>query len=447
MRVVIIGAGKVGYQIATSLSNEKHNIVVIDTNQEVLDELNENADVLTIKGSAISTTVLEEAGVCDSDLLIAVTNRDEVNMIASITANQMADLKVIARIRDPEYANELGFIKEKFGIDYIINPERATAKAIIRDIMNSYSGSVEDFAKGRVRLIEIPIKNENCMVNKQIKDIEIPQNVLIGAISREGKLIIPNGDTYIHESDILHVIGKHDSIIKFCNMIGMPNLGVVKKVMIVGCGRIGYYLTSFLLDLDISVKIIERDINRCKQLSDIFGNEVLILNGDGTSIQLLEIEKASEMDVFISVTGYDEENLLVSLLAKHMGAKKVIAKVSRPNYTSIIETIGVDIVVSPRLIVASDILRYIRGERILSVSLIMEGKAEILEMIVDDNSIVVDKKLKDIKFPYGVLISSIIRQGSVIIPNGNTELKGSDIVIVFCLQPSVKKTRILFSSD
>ena len=158
MRIVIIGSGKVGYQIATSLSREKHDIVVVDTDQEVLNRLNENIDVLTIRGNGISTKVLEEAGVKNSDLFIAVTNSDEVNMVACITAKQMADIKAIARIRDPEYANELNFIKEKFGIDYIINPEKATAKAIIGHIMNTYSGSVEDFAKGRVRMIEVPVK-------------------------------------------------------------------------------------------------------------------------------------------------------------------------------------------------------------------------------------------------------------------------------------------------
>ncbi|HHU68839.1 MAG TPA: Trk system potassium transporter TrkA [Thermoanaerobacterales bacterium] len=445
MRIVIIGSGKVGYQIATSLSREKHDIVVVDTDQEVLNRLNENIDVLTIRGNGISTKVLEEAGVKNSDLFIAVTNSDEVNMVACITAKQMADIKAIARIRDPEYANELNFIKEKFGIDYIINPEKATAKAIIGHIMNTYSGSVEDFAKGRVRMIEVPVKNGIFMAGKQIKDLIMPKNMLIGAISRDGKIIIPNGEDYILEADTLYIIGMKDSIAEFCNMINMPQLGKVRKVMIVGGGRIGYYLTKFLVDIGISVKLIEQDIDRCKELSDILGDGALILNGDGTNIELLEMEKVNEVDVFISVTGYDEENLLVSLLAKRLGAKKVIAKVSRPNYTSIIETIGVDVAVSPRLITASDILRYIRGERILSVSLLMEGEAEVLELIVGKKSVSVNKTLRDIKFPHGVLVSSIVRQGSVIIPDGNTQLRGGDRVIIFSLQPSIEKTRALFA--
>ena len=185
------------------------------------------------------------------------------------------------------------------------------------------------------------------MAGKQIKDLIMPKNMLIGAISRDGKIIIPNGEDYILEADTLYIIGMKDSIAEFCNMINMPQLGKVRKVMIVGGGRIGYYLTKFLVDIGISVKLIEQDIDRCKELSDILGDGALILNGDGTNIELLEMEKVNEVDVFISVTGYDEENLLVSLLAKRLGAKKVIAKVSRPNYTSIIETIGVDVAVSP----------------------------------------------------------------------------------------------------
>ena len=172
-------------------------------------------------------------------------------MVACITAKQMADIKAIARIRDPEYANELNFIKEKFGIDYIINPEKATAKAIIGHIMNTYSGSVEDFAKGRVRMIEVPVKNGIFMAGKQIKDLIMPKNMLIGAISRDGKIIIPNGEDYILEADTLYIIGMKDSIAEFCNMINMPQLGKVRKVMIVGGGRIGYYLTKFLVDIGI----------------------------------------------------------------------------------------------------------------------------------------------------------------------------------------------------
>ncbi|HQD41185.1 MAG TPA: Trk system potassium transporter TrkA [Bacillota bacterium] len=444
MRIAIIGAGKVGYQLVESLVKENHDILVVDTNQDVLDKINDNFDVLTKRGNGISSSLLKGLGIEGWDLFIAVTDSDEANIVACITSKKLGVKTAIARVRNPEYVVELDFMRSSLGIDYIINPEYATACEIIRLLLNTYASYAADFAKGQVRMSEIIIESASVFAGKQIKDLKLPPGVVITAITRSGEVIIPNGFDYIMPDDTLYIMGEKSVVDRVAKNAGAHIVNNrVKNVMIIGGGRIGYYLAKGLERLDINVKIIEQDLERCKELAEGLDN-ALVLHGDGTDLTLLKAENIEGMDAFLAVTGYDEENLMVSVLAKRMGAKKVIAKVSRSNYTSVLETIGIDNAVSPKLITASDILRIVRGGRIVSISLLIGGRAEVLEIIPQEGAPILDKPLKELGIPKGIIIGAILRHGKVIIPNGDAVIKASDRVIVFTLDSRVDKVTKLF---
>ena len=444
MRIAIIGAGKVGYQLVESLVKENHDILVVDTNQDVLDKINDNFDVLTKRGNGISSSLLKGLGIEGWDLFIAVTDSDEANIVACITSKKLGVKTAIARVRNPEYVVELDFMRSSLGIDYIINPEYATACEIIRLLLNTYASYAADFAKGQVRMSEIIIESASVFAGKQIKDLKLPPGVIITAITRSGEVIIPNGFDYIMPDDTLYIMGEKSVVDRVAKNAGAHIVNNrVKNVMIIGGGRIGYYLAKGLEHLDINVKIIEQDLERCKELAEGLDN-ALVLHGDGTDLTLLKAENIEGMDAFLAVTGYDEENLMVSVLAKRMGAKKVIAKVSRSNYTSVLETIGIDNAVSPKLITASDILRIVRGGRIVSISLLIGGRAEVLEIIPQEGAPILDKPLKELGIPKGIIIGAILRHGKVIIPNGDAVIKASDRVIVFTLDSRVDKVTKLF---
>lgn len=444
MRIAIIGAGKVGYQLVESLVKENHDILVVDTNQDVLDKINDNFDVLTKRGNGISSSLLKGLGIEGWDLFIAVTDSDEANIVACITSKKLGVKTAIARVRSPEYVVELDFMRSSLGIDYIINPEYATACEIIRLLLNTYASYAADFAKGQVRMSEIIIESTSVFAGKQIKDLKLPPGVVITAITRSGEVIIPNGFDYIMPDDTLYIMGEKSVVDRVAKNAGAHIVNNrVKNVMIIGGGRIGYYLAKGLEHLDINVKIIEQDLERCKELAEGLDN-ALVLHGDGTDLTLLKAENIEGMDAFLAVTGYDEENLMVSVLAKQMGAKKVIAKVSRSNYTSVLETIGIDNAVSPKLITASDILRIVRGGRIVSISLLIGGRAEVLEIIPQEGAPVLDKPLKELGIPKGIIFGAILRHGKVIIPNGDAVIKASDRVIVFTLDSRVDRVTQLF---
>ncbi|MGI6704354.1 MAG: Trk system potassium transporter TrkA [Clostridia bacterium] len=446
MRIIIVGAGKVGYQLVESLAKENHDIMVVDTDQEVLDKINDNFDVLTKKGNGISSSLLKGLNIEGWDLLIAVTNSDEANIVACITAKKVGVKTAIARVRNPEYVVELDFMRSNLGIDYIINPEYATANEIIRLILNTHTSYAADFAKGHVRMSEIIIEADSGFAGKQIKDIKLPGGVVITAIVRNREVIIPNGFDHILHDDTLYIMGEKSAVDGVAKTAGVRLVNNrVRNVMIIGGGKIGYYLAKGLECLDINVKLIEQDMDRCRELSEGL-NDALVLHGDGTDITLLKAENIGGMDAFLAVTGYDEENLLVSVLAKQMGAKKVIAKVSRSNYTSVLETIGIDNAVSPKLITASDILRIVRGGRIVSISLLIGGQAEVLEIIPQEGTPILNKPLKDLGMPKGIIFGAILRHGKVIIPNGDSVITSSDRVIVFTLDSHVETVSRLFGN-
>lgn len=436
MKIVIIGDGKVGYSLAENLSKENHDVTIIDKNPEALKKAAENLDVMCIRGNGVSTKILLEAGVDESDLLIAATTSDEMNMVCCLTAKKLGVEHTIARIRDPEYANELSILKTELGLDMVINPEQAAGIEIARLIKFPPAINVEIFAKGRVEMVEINVTPDMAIANMQLKNIanQISSSVLIGAVHRGDDIIIPDGEFKIQEHDTIYIIGQPARVFDFCKRIGI-HVQRIKNVMIMGGGRIAYYLAQYLDEMNIKVKIIEIDRERCRELTELLPH-ALVICGDGSDETLLRSENFSDMGAFVAVTGRDEDNLISALLAKQHGVKKVVAKVHRMSHSDIIRSMGIDNVVSPKLITTNYIIRYVRGLKnamgnpVNALYRIVENKAEVIELTAVNSVKYIDIPLKKLNVIKGILIAAIVRKNEIIIPNGNDVIKPGDNVIL-----------------
>ena len=380
MKVIIIGAGKVGIQIAQTLLSENHDVIIVDKREEIKQDLDSHLDIMTIIGNGANVRVLEQAGIRNAGMLIAVTQSDEVNMIACITAKQFEVKKTIARIRNSEYMYEDSLSKEKMGIDFIINPENSTALEIIGLLKAPVNVcETQDFAGGKVSLFGVKVDEDNLFVNKKIKDTDLGQHSLVAALFREDNLIIPNGEDEIYAGDIAYLITKKEDVTSIGQFCGRKNIAT-QNIIILGGSNIGVQTATLLNETGIKTKLIEIDKEKCEKISELLP-QTLIINGDGTNIELLREEGIDQTDGFVSVTGFDEDNLLTALLAKHLGAKKVIAKISKTNYIPILENIGIDAVVNPQLITAAAILRLLKHGELIDLALLQEGEIEVVEFI------------------------------------------------------------------
>ncbi|WP_069998049.1 Trk system potassium transporter TrkA [Cellulosilyticum sp. I15G10I2] len=443
MKVIIIGAGKVGYTLAESLTNENKDVTVIDKYAQALQKVEDNLDVMGIKGNGVSANILLEAGVSGADLLIAVTGSDEVNMVCCLTAKKLGVGQTVARVRDPEYAYELSLIKEQLGLDFVINPEYTAAEEIANTLSFSSAINVERFASGRVRVVELKVTQGMNIIGKKIKEADksSASSVLIGVIVRGEEVIVPHGEEVVQENDSIYVIGKMSRIYKFCKIYGKcPDK--IRNVMIVGGGRITYYLYKLLKDMNMNIKIIEISRERCLELSDKLPN-ALVINSDGTEEDILLSENISHMDAFVAATGMDEHNLMSSLIAKRMGAKKIVTKISRTSYINIVRDMGLDSIIIPKLITTNQILKYARGTALQSLHRIVEGKVEILEFVVDDSSIFIDIPLKKLNISDNTVIATIVRKNEVVVPHGNDIIRKGDRIIVITMEKNIATLREL----
>ncbi len=436
MKIIIIGDGKVGYSLAENLSKEDNDVTIIDKNPEALRRASEYLDVMCIKGNGLSTSILLEAGVKEADLLIAATTSDEMNMVCCLTAKKLGALHTIARIRDPEYANELSLLKADLGLDLVINPEQAVAGEISRLVKFPPALNVDTFAKGRVEMVEIKVCSDISIINMSLQEIskKYSSSILIGGVLREDDIIIPNGDFVIKENDVIYLLGRPARVFHFCRQIGM-HVQKIKSVMITGGGRIAYYLTKYLDEMDIKIKIIEMNRDRCIELTELLPN-ALIIHGDGTDESVLRSENLSDMGAFISLTGRDEENLISASLAKQYGVHKVVAKINRMNYSSVVKNMGIDNMVSPKVITTNYILRYVRGMQnamgntVETLYRIMGDRVEAIELTAGENTDFLDIPLKKLDIEKGILVAAIVRKNEIIIPHGNDVIKLNDSVIL-----------------
>ena len=436
MKIIIIGDGKVGYSLAENLSIENNDVIIIDKNSEALKRASENLDVMCIRGSGVSTKILLEAGVKEADLLIAATTSDEMNMVCCLTAKKLGVTHTIARIRDPEYANELSLLKADLDLDMVINPEQAAAGEIARLLRFPPAVNVEVFAKGRVEMVEIKVTESIALVGMKLKDIpnKISSSILIGAVLRDGKAIIPHGEFEFKENDTLYLIGQPTRVLDFCKRIGIY-IHKIANVMILGGGRIAYYLAKYLEEAEIKAKIIELNRERCIELTELLP-QTLIICGDGSDDTLLHSENIIDMGAFVSITGRDEDNLISALLAKQCGVQKVIAKINRINNLGIISNMGIDSVVSPKLITTNHILRYVRGLKNAlgnpanTLYRIIGGQVEALEFTAGSSTVCINIPLKQLQLVKGVLVAVIVRKNEIIIPHGKDVIKPGDGVIL-----------------
>lgn len=430
MKIVIIGIGKVGFALASSLSLEGHDITIIDNNPKVIEKIENALDVLPIKGNAFSTSTLLEAGCDEADLLIAVTGRDEINMLCCLTAKKLGIKRTAARIRDPQYARELLLIKDDLGLDMVINPEEASADEIVRLLTVPGAIKIENFAKGRVRMMELIVKKDMPIVGMQLKSIASLYNIpiLIGAVIRNGNLIIPNGNFRIEVSDSIYIIGKTAHIYSFSKVLD-PSPSKVRNVMIVGGGKIAYYLARLLEQMHIKVKIIEKDEATCQTLAEALPQS-LIINGDGTDKLLLQSEQISSVNGFISLTGSDEENIIASILAKQSSAKFVMTKISKNSCKEVAASLGLDIIIKPQEIITNQILKFVRGQSIEALHRIVDNEGEIIELIVSPDDAIIGIPLNKLHLVPDLLIATIVRKNTVVIPTGNDSIQAGDRVLI-----------------
>jgi len=439
MKVIIVGAGKLGYKLAESMIHADIDVTIIDKSDKVLDKVNDHLDVLTVNANGIEIEILRELNIKIYDLLVATTESDETNTIICSLAKKLGCKKTVARIRNPEYTEQLDFIKTELGIDYIVNPDFATSNEISRYLLKSYNFYSGNFARGKVSMVDFNIRNMPDFAGKKIIELDNMDDLLVTAIFRDGNIIIPHGYTELKEGDTIHVIGNSENINQLSERFRFSaEKSKIKKVMILGGGKIGYYLAKKLTSSNLKVSIIEQNEERCKYLSERLSN-ALIIHGDGTDISLLEEEGLYSMDAFIGATDFDEQNLLMSLMAKRAGVNKIIAKISRPNYVQIIDKLGIDVALNPINIAASNILKFIRGGKVVSVSLLLGGQAEVTEIIADKDISIIGKPIAELGLPKGIIIGAIVHNGKVTIPSGKTVISPNDRLIIFCLSSHVSE--------
>lgn len=443
MKTIIIGAGKVGYSMAQMLSGEEHDVVIIEQDPERQKVVDDMLDVQVIHGSGSSRSVLESAGVKNATMLLAVTQYDELNMIACLLAKQYGVKTTVARVRNTEYL-EVENLGKLMGIDLFINPERVTAMEIAEIVKYPEALNIDYYADGKVQLIELKIGENSCIIGKKLRELEtfVPYNIV--SIMRKKKVIIPNGDDTFYPGDRINVMAKSSDIRDVERVLGI-NRRKVDTVTILGGGRTGYYLAQILEHHRpaVNIKIIERDLKRAREISEKL-NSTLVIHGDGGDYDLLESENIGASDLFVAVTNDDKINLLCSLIAKNLGVAKTISQVKRSDVMPLVEQIGIDIVLSPRILTAGAILKYIRRGDIVSVTVTGDEQSEILELFVQPGSTAVNKQIQNIKFPSGAVIGAIVRGNEVIIPSGREVVKAFDRIMVFTLPKSIHKVEKLF---
>ena len=447
MKIAIVGAGKLGLKVVNALVGGDHAITVFDVNEAVLNKISQQYDVMTVAGNAKQISLLKDRGIENFDFLIACTDSDEQNIVIASFAKNLGCSKVIARVRDPEHMNQMDFIMETMNIDHIVNPDLSITKEIYKYLVEKYTLTNGIFSSGKVSLVQFKVQKYKKLIGLSMIDVsKVLPNMLVVAISRDGKIIIPHGKTVIGDHDTRYLIGEKAEIVELHKKVHEKGKYTnLQKVMIIGGGKTGYYLAGKLSEFGIAVKLIEKSKERCYYLSTHL-DDVMVLHGDATDTSLLEEENLDEMDAFVAATGFDEENLLLALIAKQRGVEDVISKVSHQSYKDLIEKMGVDMALNPLDIVASTILRYIQGSKKIIASLLIQGHAEIMEIIASNEMKLANVPLKDVNLPDGVLIAAIHRGQQVIIPNGETKILEDDKVTIFCLLTDIGELEKLFTA-
>ena len=451
---MIVGNGKVGFSLAEQLVREKYDVVIVDLREDTLRRAADALDIMSVKGNGISAATLIEAGAPDADLLVAATNSDEINMVCCLTAKHLGAKYAIARIRNPEYNLGLHELKKNMGIDMVINPENATAVEISRLLRFPSAANIETFCRGRVELMGFRLQEGDFLVNQPLHALsaQVKQlSLLVCAVDRDGEVTIPNGSFVPQVGDKLYLIGRPTSLDQFFRLLGRYS-PKVKTVFIVGGGKISVYLTAILEKMKMRVKIVELSEKRCRLVSEMMPRTTVIC-GDGTDQELLESERMSAADAFVALTDRDEDNLIISLYAMQQGMHKVVTKCNRQNYTGIARAVGLDSVISPKLITAAQILQLVRGMQNSQGSVmntlyrIADGKTEAMEFTVGPSTRHLNVPLRDLHLHKGILIAVIMRDGEIIIPEGSSCIQEGDSVIIISRDRPIQDLNDIYAEE
>ncbi len=442
MNIVIIGAGEVGRHLAKILSQEKHAVSIVDTDPVKAQTLTESMDVQAIVGDGTRAGVLTQAGASKADLVVAVSDQDRVNMLASLISKKLGAQRVILRLHDtrPLEGYEY-FYKQALGFDVVLSTEVLAANFIVEMVRQHHALEVESFAEGRVYLRRFPLREESELTAEPLQSLRLPAGVLVVAVIRGGHLFIPTGEDVLAVKDQLFIIGAGRDCDAFERMAGEKKTWS-RTAVIMGGGSLGAQLTRTLAKVPgLSVRVIERDPSRARLLASEVDDKVLVIEGDATDLDLLSEERVGEANVFVATTKDDENNMIACQLAKAQGINRSVALINKSSYTTVYDLLGLDQAVSPRLLCASKILRFVRAGSLSTISVLADGKAEVLELSAPFREPV---KVKALGLPKGAVIGAVIRGDSVKIARGDTTIQRGDRVIVFVLPGTHEAIEKLF---
>jgi trk system potassium uptake protein TrkA len=438
MRIVVVGAGKVGFNVSKSLSKEKHDVIIIDKDPEALRMISEHLDVLPVVGNGASAKVLEDIGIKSVNIMLAVTENDELNLIACMTAKQFGVPMTVARVRNTDYTSPHPYMLSysKYGIDLIINPEHLAAQEIFRLIEVPMATDMEYFFDGKLSLVGIKVEDDMAIVGKRIADLNL-RKLTIVAIVRDGKALIPNGDTQLLAKDKIYVLGETKG---FHNLNGLikQKRPSFRRLMIAGASLTAQFLVRLLAEKKVvpEVTIIDTDLGRLRELAQEL-DSCRLIHADPTKIEVLEEEQLGPNDAFITTMGSENSNLVACTLAKKLGTKEIICEISREDYIPIAEMMGVTATITPRLLMVNTVLKLVRRSNVLSVNLLDSGDAEIIEIRAEQDAPITRDSIKNLDLPKGMVIGSIIHENQVLVPRGDTIIKPEDRVIIFALHSIV----------
>ncbi len=436
MKIIIVGCGKVGATLAEQLNNEHHDIMLIDKSADVINSITERIDVMGVVGNGAVYKVQMEAGIQDTDLLIATTNSDELNMLCCLIAKKAGDCHTIARIRNPEYHSEINYIREELGLSLAINPEMAAAMEIARLLRFPSAIKIDTFAKGRIEILKFLVPDHSILHEIKVREVlsKLHCNVLICAIEHGSEVIIPSGDSVMVAGDKISFIASPAEANEFFKQAGIDN-NAVRTAMLVGGGKITYYVAKLLESTKINVKILEQNMERCNELSELLPR-AMVIHGDASNQELLLQEGIGQIDAFASLTGFDEDNIMLSLYAASQSKAKLITKVNRIAFENVIDSMNLGSVIYPKLITSETILQYVRamqnsmGSNVETLYKIVADRAEALEFRVANEPSMVGIPLEKLELKNNLLVAFINRNGKFISPRGKDTLEEGDRVIV-----------------
>lgn len=436
LKIIIVGCGKVGANLVDQLSKEGHDITVIDKKAEKIQDITNIYDVMGLVGNGASYSTQMEAGIEETDLIIAVTDSDELNLLCCTVAKRVGKCAAIARVRTPDYSEETGYLREQLGLALIINPELEAAREVARILYLPTALEVNSFAHGQAELVKFKVPEGNLLNGLSLAYLgkNITNDILICAVERNGEVYMPNGDFMLQSGDVVSFVSERHIARDFLKQIGLATRQV-KDTMIIGASKAAYYLAKELLNMGISVKIIEKEKENCESLS-VKLPKAIIINGDGTDPDILKEEGIETVQSFIPLTGIDEENIMLTLYAKQVSKAKVVTKINRVNYKQVINNLDLGSLVYPKYITSEAIIAYVRakknsmGSNIETLYHMFDSRVEAIEFIVEENSKVSGVPIKDLKLKKDVLISFINHNGHIIIPTGNDEIEDGDTVMI-----------------